>query len=110
MNSQEMMSLYETVANITGQMLTAARSGEWEELIALESRCAGHVATLKADDSPMPLTGATRERKVEIIKKILADDREIRNLTEPWMAHLAELINSTSKERKLNQAYDDGRS
>lgn len=110
MNSQEMISLYETVAVITDQMLTAARSGDWEQLIELESRCAGHVQTLKANETPVPLTGATRERKVKIIQKILADDREIRNLTEPWMAHLAELINSTSTERKLNQAYDDGRS
>lgn len=110
MNSQEVLSLYETVANITDQMLAAARNGDWEQLIVLESRCAGHVETLKTGEAPVPLTGANRERKVKIIQKILADDREIRNLTEPWMAHLAELINSTSTERKLNQTYGASRS
>ncbi len=54
---------------------------------------------------PVPLTGESRVRKVQIIKKILADDREIRNLTEPWMAQLSRLINSTGTERKLSQAY-----
>lgn len=105
LNSQEVISLYETVAIITDQMLAAARNGDWDQLIALESRCAAHVETLKAQEPPTPLTGASRERKVMIIKKILADDREIRNLTEPWMAQLAKMINSTGNERKLSQAY-----
>jgi len=46
-----------------------------------------------------------REQKVRMIKKILADDKEIRDITEPWMAELAELIKSNSTSRKLNQTY-----
>ena len=30
---------------------------------------------------------------------------EIRNIAEPWMAKLSQLINSTGAERKLSQAY-----
>ncbi|HCY64608.1 MAG TPA: flagellar protein FliT [Oxalobacteraceae bacterium] len=105
MNSQEVISLYETVATITGQMLIAARNGDWDELAALESRCASHVETLRSGEPPIALIGEVRERKVKIIKKILADDREIRNLTEPWMGQLSRLINSTGTERKLSQAY-----
>ena len=44
-------------------------------------------------------------RKVQIIKQILAHDREIRTIAEPWMTKLSQLINSTSAERKLSQAY-----
>jgi flagellar protein FliT len=109
LNSQEVISLYETVAVITDQMLAAARNGDWEQLIALESRCAAHVGTLQKEE-PVALTGAQRERKVQIIQKVLADDREIRNLTEPWMAHLAKLINSTGTERKLSETYGANRS
>lgn len=105
MNSQEVISLYETVEIITSQMLVAARNGDWEQLAVLESRCAGHVQTLKNEHQPTLLTGAVRVRKVKIIQKILADDREIRNLTEPWMAQLSRLISSTGTERKLSQAY-----
>jgi flagellar protein FliT len=105
MNSQEIISLYEAVSEITDQMLAAARAGDWDQLIALEAHCASHVQTLQNDGPPAPLTGAVRERKVKIITKILADDREIRNLTEPWMAQLAQLINSTSAERKLANVY-----
>lgn len=105
MDSQEVISLYETVAGITDKMLAAARNGDWEELIALEARCAGHVATLKAGEPPVPLTGNVRERKVQIIQKILSDDREIRNITQPWMENLSNMMSSVGTERKLNHAY-----
>lgn len=105
MNSYEVISLYEAVAVITNQMLAAARQGDWDRLVELESRCASHVETLRAGEPPAPLTGESRMRKVKIIKKILADDREIRNLTEPWMAQLSQLINSNGNERKLSHAY-----
>lgn len=105
MDSQEVITLYETVASISEQMLAAARNGDWDELAALEARCSGHVEVLKTSEPPVPLAGTVRERKVEIIKKILADDREIRNITEPWMNKLSRLINSTGTERKLNNAY-----
>lgn len=108
MNSQEVIAQYEAIAAITDQMLAAARSGDWDALTALEARCASHVETLKLRESPVALTGETRVRKVAIIKQILADDREIRNIAEPWMAHLAKLINSTGAERKLSQAYSSG--
>lgn len=105
MNSQEVIALYETVAVITDQMLSAARSGDWDQLALLESRCAGHVATLKMDEPPAQLTREIRVRKVQIIKQILADDREIRNIAEPWMAKLALLINTSGAQRKLTQTY-----
>jgi len=104
MNNHEVIALYETVATITDQMLSAARKGDWEQLALLETRCASHVEILKTD-TPAPLTGEIRVRKVQIINKILADDREIRNIAEPWMAKLSQMINSTGAERKLSQTY-----
>lgn len=105
MNSEEVIYLYETVAGITDQMVSAAREHDWDRLAELESLCANHVATLKSGESPVPLSTMMREQKVRIIKKILADDREIRNITEPWMQQLSAMINSTSTERKLAQTY-----
>lgn len=105
MNEQEMLGLYENMAIITDQMLAAARVGDWVRLAMLETRCADQVKILKTGESPTHLSGELRERKVKIIQKILSDDREIRSLTEPWMAQLSRLINSTGTERKLNHAY-----
>lgn len=106
MDNQEILAVYETIAEITDQMVAAARTGDWELLAALESRCSNQVDIIrKNEDPPEALSDLARERKVNIIKKILADDREIRAITEPWMARLAALIDSTGTERKLSQAY-----
>ena len=106
MDNQEILSLYETVADITDQMLAAARVGDWEQLAELESRCSSQVAMIKKnEDTPEPLSPVARERKVKIIKKILDDDRQIRDITEPWMARLSVMLNSAGTERKLSQAY-----
>jgi len=109
MNSQEVVFLYEAIADVTDRMLTAARSANWIQFAALEKICAQHVATIKKNELEVA-QGAIRERKIHIIQKILADDREIRNITEPWMAKLSMQINSTGAKRKLAQAYGANRS
>lgn len=106
MDNQEIISLYETVADITDQMLAAARTGDWEKLAKLESHCSSQVEIIKMNDQPRePLTPTAREQKTRIIKKILEDDRQIRDITEPWMARLSAMMKSTGTERKLVQAY-----
>lgn len=105
MNSEQVITIYETMCDISGNMLAAAQSRDWEKLVELESHCASHVATLKAGEAVVALSGPTRARKVEMINKILSHDRQIRDLTTPWMAELAALINSSGTSRKLNAAY-----
>jgi len=106
MDSQEIITVYESIAGITEQMVAAARTGDWEKLASLEARCVSQVDLIrKNEEPPEALSDSARERKITIIKKILADDREIRAITEPWMERLTALIDSTSTERKLSQAY-----
>lgn len=105
MPSEEILSLYASMADITEQMLHAARAGDWDRVTALETHCASHVATLKNDEAPIALSGADRTRKVALIQQILADDREIRDIAQPWMANLSALMNSAGTEQKLSQAY-----
>lgn len=105
MNSEQIISIYEAVSDLTGQMLEAARVRDWENLAELESHCAGHVSTLKASEPALPLTGESRAKKIRIIHQIMAHDREIRNLTEPWMAQLSAMMSNAGTERKLSRAY-----
>ncbi len=106
MNSEQIISIYETVSTLTGQMLAAAKNRDWENLAALESYCTSHVATLKEAEPALPLSGELRARKIRIIHQIMAQDRAIRDLTEPWMAELSALMSSAGAERKLSRAYD----
>lgn len=111
MDNQEILAIYETVADLTDQMLAAARTGNWEQLAMLESRCSNQVEVLKQNDEPhQPLSPVAREQKIRMIRKILEDDREIRSITEPWMAQLSAMMSSVGTERKLSKAYGAGQS
>lgn len=105
MDSQQVIALFEEVGTISDQMLSAARNADWDRLTALESVCAHHIDALRRSPQPATLSSDCRVRKVQIIRKILADDRQIRDLVEPWMAELAANINSAGTERKLRGAY-----
>jgi flagellar protein FliT len=109
MDNLQIISLYETVAEITDQMLLAARAGDWDKLVELEVHCSSKVQVLKDQDpvtlTPEPLPPELRDKKVRFIKKILADDKEIRDLTEPWMAELSNMIQSSGTNRKLSNSY-----
>ncbi len=107
MNAEEAIVAYEDVAQITSQMLSAARDGLWDDLVVLEKRCASRVKTIAVNEAPAPLSRDLRERKLAVLRRILADDREIRDLTEPWMKQLDQLLHSTRTERKLSASYGD---
>lgn len=104
-NSNEVIALYEAMSGLTEQMLAAARCGDWDRMAMLESVCAAHTATLRQQEAAVALSGSSRVKKVEIIKKLLSDDRQIRELTTPWMTQLSALINNTGTERRLANTY-----
>ncbi len=104
MEYQNTIVLYESVAAIMKDMLHAARMQDWDTLAALESDCAQHVEVLKAIENSEPLPSDALKRKVESIKSILADDREIRNLASPWMAKLNKFMHHGQTEQRLTQA------
>ena len=50
MEGEHILIVYSSIAVLTGQMLAAARIGEWDTLIALEKACSAHFARLLADE------------------------------------------------------------
>lgn len=105
MNSEQVLTHYQAVSELTGQMLDAARSRNWEGLAVLESHCADHVQALKQNEAAVTLSDELRAVKVRIIHTILAHDRAIRDLTQPWMAELSILLGNNRTERKLSMVY-----
>ena len=105
MTSQEVLSVYAAMAELTEQMVRAATLSDWDRLILLEKRVAGHVQLLREQESPQPMQGAEREQKIELIRQMLTADRQIRDLTMPWMAQLSKLINAAGTERRVLSAY-----
>jgi flagellar protein FliT len=101
MNNAQVIATYETILSITEQMLEAAKRKDWDHLQSLEIDCKAAIASILAVN-PDPLTGEYQQRKVEIIHKMLADDAEIRNITQPWMANLDNLMTHSGQEDQLN--------
>lgn len=82
MTSNEVLSMYENIAGLTSRMAVAAQAGDFETLARLETQCALHAAAT-ATGVP-PLSGAPRQRKIDLLKQIMANDRAVRAVTEPW--------------------------
>lgn len=97
MSYENVCSLYESVAEVTNQMLQAAQNQEWDELSELEVTCADFVEQIRDYDEVQPEAGDAYKRKLKSIKLILANDREIRNLMAPWMLKLNNMLNGNSK-------------
>jgi flagellar protein FliT len=105
MTGQDIVSVYEAMVGITDQMLAAATENDWDRVIQLEQQCAACVRQLKANGDGLPLAGQERVRKADAIRRMLASDRKIRDLTQPWMAKLSALMNNNATERRLARAY-----
>ena len=105
MTSQDVVSVYEAMTVLSDQMVSAANDSDWDRLSSLEEQCAAHLRQLRERESGVRLEGANRERKLVAIRKLLDDDRKIRDLTMPWMAKLSALINNAGTERRLARAY-----
>jgi flagellar protein FliT len=90
MTSNEVLSMYENIAGLTSKMAVAANAGDWNGLARLESECASQA---RAVETGVPaLEGAPRMRKIDLLKQIMANDRAIREVTEPWMAQLSNVM------------------
>jgi flagellar protein FliT len=105
MTGQDIVSVYEAMVGITDQMLAAATDNDWDRVVQLEQQCAACVRQLQASGDGQPLAGLERVRKADAIRKMLASDRKIRDLTQPWMTRLSALMNNNATERRLARAY-----
>ena len=107
MSNAQVITNYETLSALTGQMREAAVQGEWDKLVSIEQQCSQQVAAMRPADAAAAaaLDDPARQRKIQLIKKILADDAEIRNRTEVWMGQLQRIMQSNRQEQRLQQAY-----
>ncbi|MDO8894254.1 MAG: flagellar protein FliT [Nitrosomonas sp.] len=105
MNSTQALITYDAILAITGEMLTAAQNNKWDQLILLEQECRKLTEMLIKHDPEPILDKELLQKKVRIISQILADDAQIRAITEPWLIKLQDMLNTNGRTRSLQQAY-----
>lgn len=86
MTANDVLSMYENLAGITGQMKGAAQAGDWTGFDRLNVQAS--VAAGAAIGGVPALDGAKRQRKIDLLKQLMANDRAIRDVTDPWMGQL----------------------
>jgi flagellar protein FliT len=96
MNTQ-LLSYYEAIEQASADMLSAARSGNWDEVVKLEGACVLLISQLKHAASQQQLGPDETQLKTRIMQRILVNDAEIRHLAEPWLEDLDHLMKGKSK-------------
>lgn len=105
-DSSVVMQYYAAIAKQSETMLAAAKAGNWDDLCQAEEVCSKLIVELQhLKGKAAPLNEAERQKHVSYLKKILADDAQIRNITEPRLAQLEELLRSAGNSQRLNQSY-----
>ena len=87
-----LLQYYEAIERASQDMLTAARGGNWDEVVKLEGACAVLIARLKSAASAKPLGTEEAQLKSRIMQRILVNDAEIRQLAEPWLEDLDQIL------------------
>ena len=103
---EHILDIYGSISTKTGEMLEAAKNSDWERLVALEHDCRALIEKLKRSDAGAGAGARFLQRKVAFIRKVLADDAEIRKITEPWMTQLEAYLGSARQEHRLQRAYE----
>lgn len=93
MAAKTALDYYKNISATTSQMLAAAQDQDWDLLVTLEQDCAGYRDTLIELETVRPVGKAFSNVKAAYIKKILDDDRQIRELVSPWMKKLEGMLN-----------------
>lgn len=101
----QVIANYETLATLTSQMHETARCGEWKLLIDYEQQRSELIAAMKPLDAETRLDESTRQRKNELITRVLAHDAEIRKLVQAWMDECDLSMQSSAQELRLLREY-----
>ena len=87
-----LLNYYEAIEQASLDMLNAARSGRWDEVVRLEGACALLISVLKRSASSETLDREQARVKSKIMQRILTHDAEIRQLAEPWLEDLDNVL------------------
>jgi flagellar protein FliT len=90
--STKLLNYYEAIEKASAEMLAAARTGNWDEVVKLEGACAVLIAQLKNAAQSSQLKQGEAKEKSRIMQRILLNDAEIRHLAEPWLEDLDNIM------------------
>ena len=95
----QLIERYESIARASQLMLDAARASDWNEVGRLEEHCRALIEALNEASALASLKPIDNRRRMELLQRILADDAEIRDRSDPWLKQLEYLLSSRPARR-----------
>lgn len=92
-----LLNYYEAIERASADMLSAARNGNWDEVVRLDGACVLLICQLKAAANQGSLAPGESTLKARIMQRILINDAEIRHLAEPWLEDLDRVLAGNTK-------------
>jgi flagellar protein FliT len=86
--TQMLMDYYKAIEDSSERMLQAARINDLDSLVRYQGVCTVLIEQLRYQARQQPLRPEERNEKARIMQRILRNDAEIRQLTEPWLTEL----------------------
>lgn len=95
--SQMLIDYYKAIEDSSVKMLEAARVQDWDGVVRYEGACAVLIEQLRHRAQTVQLQDDDRLEKARIMRRILENDAQIRNLAEPWVPQLDQQMHGGSK-------------
>lgn len=105
---KQIVERYVRMADASQRMLCAAREGDWDKVCEVEQECTRLIVELSQVGDLAPTDPGLRRQKLALMKRVLADDAEIRVLSQPWLRKLDALMRSPETAARLDRAYGAG--
>jgi flagellar protein FliT len=105
---RQIVERYRRMADASQRMLAAARNDDWDQVCAVERECAQLIAELTDIGDLAPSDPTLRQQKLELMKRVLDDDAQIRLLSQPWLKKLDAMMRGPTNSARINRAYGAG--
>jgi flagellar protein FliT len=96
MEQHTLLDYYKAIESASRQMLVAAQTENWDQVVQLESTCAVLIEQLRGKARNNKLSSEERREKLRIMQRILRTDAKIRLLAEPWLSDIELLVGDRS--------------
>jgi flagellar protein FliT len=85
--SEMLIDYYKAIEASSAKMLEAAKVEDWDGVVRFEGVCGVLIEQLRHRARTEELDASSRLEKTRIMRRILANDAQIRYLAEPWLTH-----------------------
>ena len=89
MNSAYLLERFEDIADLSASMLAAACRDDWSEVARLQARAGIAIDEVRGLSATVELSAQERRVKLASMGRILANDGQIQELSQPWLKQVA---------------------